>query len=497
MGRLTRRAALLGTGAVIGAWAGSRLAPWHDTLDGVPLTGYPFADTSRGILNDASLLSDTPIAKHIVLTEDPGEALIARLRAELAEARAARRPLCLSAARHSMGGQSLPRHGTALGWENGRIEIDSAAQTYLAPGNARWSQVIAALDPVGLSPKVMQSNHDFGLAATFSVNAHGWPVPFGPMGATVRGLTMMLPDGEVVACSRDENADLLGMAMGGYGLVGLILTMEVEAVPNARVTPTFQRMPGAGLADAFGAALDDPAVGMAYGRLSVDRAGFLDQGLMIAYRPDADQTDLPPAAGSGWVSQAAAKIYRAQLYREPMKRLRWWTEASLNPRMGGTSTRNSLMNEPVQTLDDGDPARTDILHEYFVPAARWSDFIALCKDAIPPSYQEMLNVTIRHVAADPESWLAYAPGPRLAAVMSFSQEMSERAEADMARLTRQMIDGMATIGGSYYLPYRPHATVEQFARLYPRAGDFAAAKRRLDPTLTLRNALWDNYLEPL
>ncbi|WP_299846662.1 FAD-binding oxidoreductase [uncultured Paracoccus sp.] len=493
MGRFSRRALLLGTGAVIGAWAANRLAPWHDTLDGVPLTG----PAPEGTLNDASLLSETPIAKHIILTEAPGEALIARLRAELAEAQAAGRPLCLSAARHSMGGQSLPRDGTALGWENGRIEIDSAAQTYLAPGNARWSQVIAALDPVGLSPKVMQSNHDFGLAATFSVNAHGWPVPHGPMGSTVRSLTMMLPDGEVVTCSRTENAELFGMAMGGYGLIGLILTMEVEAAPNARVTPSFEQMLGTGLADAFRKALDDPAVGMAYGRLSVDRAGFLDQGLMIAYRPNEDQTDLPPASGSGWVSKVAARIYRAQLYREPMKHLRWWTEASLNPRLGGSSTRNSLMNEPVATLDDGDPARTDILHEYFVPPDRWSDFIAVCKQAIPPSYQEMLNVTIRYVAADTDSWLAYAPTPRLAAVMSFSQEMSARSEADMARLTRELIDGIAAIGGSYYLPYRPHATVEQFARIYPRAERLAAAKRLLDPQLTLRNALWDTYLEPL
>jgi hypothetical protein len=106
----------------------------------------------------------------------------------------------------------------------------------------------------------------------------------------------------------------------------------------------------------------------------------------------------------------------------------------------------------------------------------------------------MLNVTIRHVAADPESWLSYAPVPRLAAVMSFSQEMSARAEADMARLTRDMIEGMIAIGGSYYLPYRPHARPDQFHRAYPRAAQFAARKRELDPGLVLRNALWDNYL---
>ncbi|MCZ4263242.1 FAD-binding protein, partial [Limimaricola sp. G21655-S1] len=88
---------------------------------------------------------------------------------------------------------------------------------YKAHAGARWSQIIAALDLAGWSPKVMQSNNDFGVAATFSVNAHGWPVPFGPMGSTVRSLRMLLPSGDLVTCSATENSDLFNMAMGGYG----------------------------------------------------------------------------------------------------------------------------------------------------------------------------------------------------------------------------------------------------------------------------------------
>ena len=66
---------------------------------------------------------------------------------------------------------------------------------------------------------------------------------------------------------------------------------------------------------------------------------------------------------------------------------------------------------------------------------RFPDFIAVCQQVIPASYQEFLNVTLRYIDTDPDSWLAYAPVPRIAAVMSFSQEMTARAEADMARMT--------------------------------------------------------------
>ena len=116
-----------------------------------------------------------------------------------------------------MGGQALVRDGVAMTLDvtpgaEPWIELDRSAQTYhVAPG-ARWRQVIAALDPVGFSPVVMQSNHDFGVAATFSVNAHGWPAPHGPLGSTVRSLRLMLASGDVVTCSAGENSELFAWA---------------------------------------------------------------------------------------------------------------------------------------------------------------------------------------------------------------------------------------------------------------------------------------------
>src|SRR4029078_5186785 len=59
-----------------------------------------------------------------------------------------------------------------------------------------------------------------------------------------------------------------------------------------------------------------------------------------------------------------------------------------------------------------------------------------------------------------------------------------------------MIDAVLSVGGSYYLPYQPHATPEQFHRAYPRAKELFALKRELDPEYRLRNVLWDKYYAP-
>ncbi len=493
MAHFTRRAALLGGGALAGGWAAVRYGPRSPVLDG---TASLIPDAAPGTLNDASGLSETPVFRHLVISDDPGEALIAALRNEIAEARSLGRPFNIGAARHSMGGQAIPRDGHAVTFDNGLVEPDTANGIMRAHAGARWAQVIATLDPLGYGPKVMQSNNDFGVAATFCVNAHGWPVPFGPMGGTVRSVQMLLPGGDLIEVNRGD--DLFNMTMGGYGLTGAIIAMDVEVEKNARLVPTFAEMDAEDFAQRFVVAANSGDISMAYGRLNVDRANFFDRALMITYRADADQSDLPAVSGSGLASKIAARIYRVQLHNERAKRLRWWTETDVGPALGsGPVTRNSLINEPVVTLDDRNPNRTDILHEYFVAPARFGEFLEVCRAIIPASYQEFLNVTLRYVAADPESVLAYATVARIAAVMSFSQEMTVRAEADMARMTRALIDGIIGIGGAYYLPYRPHATPAQLARAYPRAGEFAAAKRALDPTLTFRNNLWDSYLVAL
>ena len=126
-----------------------------------------------------------------------------------------------------------------------------------------------------------------------------------------------------------------------------------------------------------------------------------------------------------------------------------------------------------------------------------TDFVTACQEVIPASYQEMMNITLRYVAADRESVLAYAPGPRIACVMLFAQEMTARAEADHKRMTQELIDRVLDIGGTYYLPYRPHATPDQLKRGYPRVEEFVQKKLELDPDRLFRNMFWDRYLEAL
>jgi len=495
MKKFSRRAALLSVGGVAGYILSGKLRPNLPSLTG---TRKISSQANPLLLNDASGLSATPVNKHLTVKDDYQGGLRDSVRAALKEAKQTKIPLNVGAARHSMGGQAIPREGIALTFENSAVEIDTDNSVYRVHAGARWSQVIAALDQQGWSPKVTQANNDFGVAATFSVNAHGWPVPFGPMGTTVRAIRMIMPSGELLECSRHQNQQLFNHAMGGYGLIGVITDLDVEMVRNTRLVSAFQHMPAEDFSSAFKSAVENNAVKMAYGRVKVERDDFFNRILMRTYSKADNQADLPAASGSGVVSRLSREIYRAQLGNETMKSFRWWNETVIGPKViDGEVTRNSLINEPVKTLADRNPDRTDIIHEYFVDFDRFNEFLLICREVIPASFQELLNVTLRYIATDNESILAYATTPRIAAVLSFSQEVTQRAEADMQRMTQQLIEQVLDIGGTYYLPYRPHATIEQFTRAYPNCAKFANAKNNYDQKLVLRNNLWDAYLSKL
>jgi len=292
------------------------------------------------VLNDASLLSPTPVVSHVTLRDARVETL-ARLREAITYARSAGRPLIASAARHSMGGQSMALNGTVVTLDQQWLEPDTSARTYRVGAGVRWSTVIAKLDAIGFSPAVMQSNNDFGVASTFSVNAHGWPVPFSGCGSTVRAVTMLLADGEEVRCSRTQNSELFNHAMGGYGLFGVISELELDMVPNALLSPTFEEVSGRDLGALFAQRLaSDPSIQMAYGRMDVALDRFFDQALLITYRPSGDQSRIPPASSSGAISKASRYMFRNQVESDRAKKFRWWVETDVGPRIGGNGTRN-------------------------------------------------------------------------------------------------------------------------------------------------------------
>ena len=82
-------------------------------------------------------------------------------------------------------------------------------------------------------------------------------------------------------------------------------------------------------------------------------------------------------------------------------------------------------------------------------------------------------------------------------MLLFQQGRDAASEAAMQACTRDLIDVALECRGRYYLPYRAHATREQFLRAYPQAREFFALKRHYDPDGIFENSFYLNYGKPL
>jgi FAD/FMN-containing dehydrogenase len=100
---------------------------------------------------------------------------------------------------------------------------------------------------------------------------------------------------------------------------------------------------------------------------------------------------------------------------------------------------------------------------------------------------------VRDVRTDTDTFLNYARKDMLAFVMFFSQPRTDAGEAEMQAMTVELVDAVLEAGGRYYLPYRLHATSEQFRRAYPQADEFFSLKRKYDPQELFQNQFYRKY----
>jgi len=448
-----------------------------------------------GMVDDASRLDQAAVNQ---VWDVPADDALAEagLRHLLARAREQHLRVSIAGARHSMGGQTIVPGGIQINMlTHCAMTFDAANQLLHVQAGARWAQVIPFLDPKGLSVAIMQSNNDFSVGGSLSVNCHGWHFDRPPIDSSVQSLRIMLADGSIRTCSRSENSELFSLALGGYGLLGIILDADLRVVPNERYEVEQYEQPTNELLSTWRQHLMPASdIAMSLGRLSIEHDGFLNDSLLyVIRRAPLPSGQVPPLQSPSGYAIARA-VFLASADSDYGKSLRWEAETHLLTKIGGRIfSRNQLLNEPAELYANRTDATTDVLQEYFVPPARLGDFLAALRQIIPEDGGNLLNVTLRDVREDHDSLLRYADEDMVAAVLLYHQARAPQAGSQMEQLTRDSIDAALRCGGRYYLPYRLDATADQFHRAYSTADRFFALKRKYDPDGLFQNEFYQKY----
>ncbi|PLT48170.1 putative oxidoreductase [Paenibacillus pasadenensis] len=419
-------------------------------------------------------------------------------RRAIREAAAEGRKVSIAGTRHSMGGQTFYEGAVVLDMKryDRILAVDEQARTLTAQAGATWADIQEAVNPLGLSVRVMQSQNMFTIGGSLSADIHGRDPSEGPLIAAVRSIRVMLADGSVVTASREERPELFRAAIGGFGGLGVILEATLgltadEVYETHTSVLSYREFP-----QRFGEAARSPDTGLLIARLSTAPEHFLERMYMTEYR----RTGLPLESADRELKQDRAVeltrfVFGLQRKYGWGKSLSWsFQERLFRSEQGELVTRNNAMRPESDFLEYRDAQHSDLLQEYFVPLGRYEAFVDGLRELLREEPLNVVNITVRYMPRNGESTLSYSTQDRAALVLLINEKRSEARLARLERLTQRMIGLAQSLGGAYYLTYQPYASLEQFRRSYPGWEELAAVKRRYDPGSLFWNDWYDTYL---
>ncbi len=433
---------------------------------------------------------------------------VAEIQAAVVAAAAEGRAVSIAAGRHAMGGQQFGE-GTVLLDMNGFnqvIEFDTEAGIVEVEAGIQWPELISIL----LDAQVDQE-HQWGIiqkqtgadrlsiGGALSANVHGRVLGRKPIIDDVESFTLIDGEGQIWTCSRAENADLFGLAIGGYGLFGVIATVRLRLARRQKVERVVEMLDIDHLMDAFEQRMAD---GYLYGdfQFAIDPDGddFLREGVFSCYRPVDPET--PMVAGQRALS---TEDWQALLYLGHVDKRRAVDAYSAHYLATSGQLYWSDTHQMADYLDDyhalidqrmgGTVRGSEMITEIYVPRVALPLFMADVRRDFRTHNVDLIYGTIRLIERDSESMLAWAKHPYACIIFNLHTDHTAEGIARSAADFRRLIDRAIAYGGSYYLTYHRYAERTQVETCYPQFGEFLRLKRRYDPAERFQSDWYRHY----
>lgn len=448
----------------------------------------------KGFTDDASHLNLTKVDT-IIAVPNNKEEIEKQLSEILKYAQKNNLKISIAGAQHSMGGHTIYPNGILLNMlPYNHMELDKANNVLTIGSGALWQDAIQYLDKQGKSISVMQAFSSFSVGGSISVNGHGWQKNSPPISSSVISFTLMNCKGEIINCSRTENPELFKLTLGGYGLFGIILDVKLKVVDNKALQYKYFRLSPEKYVQYYKKLVsENPKVNLVFGRLKIANQEFLEEAT-INFFEEVDQNPLPLKEQNKKNEETKRLVFRSSARSEYGKRLRWDLEYGMNKvTRHDVFSRNELLNDHVSLIENKDPHSTDLLHEYFIPEKDFNQYIKDIKPILLQSKIDLLNITIRAVNKDQDTYMNYAKEDVFGFVFLFNQKKTEDEENKMKILTNQLVDAAIKNNGTFYLPYRLHISREKMRIVYPQADSFFELKKKYDPNELFRNQFYEHY----
>jgi FAD/FMN-containing dehydrogenase len=420
-----------------------------------------------------------------------------QISAAIRDARDAGASLALSGGRHTMGGQQFATGQWLLDLRGHAAvrDFDAARGLITVDAGIQWPALMAACAAQPASPdgtrwgiRQKQTGADrLTLGGSLAANVHGRGLRLPPIVGDVAAFTLIGPDAVTRHCSREENPDLFALAIGGYGLFGVIDTVTLRLDPRVPVLRSVEIIT---LDELVRVPAERDTSDWLYGdfQYSIDERSpdFLHRGVFSAYRrceepPDetAPQKQLHEA---DWIDLLAlahtdrAKVFDVYSgYYLSTHGQRYWSD----------NHQLSIYPDDYHAELDrrfGSPCRcSEMISELYVPRPALHVFMDRAANCLRAAGVPVIYGTIRLIERDTETVLAWAREPWACIIFNLHCEHTPSGLDRAAAAFRALIDLALGLGGSYYLTYHRWATRAQVEAAHPRFREFLAEKQARDP----------------
>lgn len=416
--------------------------------------------------------------------------------------------ISIAGGRHAMGGQQFGSGTVLLDMRalqrvlrfdphRGEVEVEAGIQwpaliDYLA--NAQRGQP----SQWGIIQKQTGADR-LTIGGALAANVHGRGLSLKPFIDDVMSFVVVDAKGNARTCSRRENPELFRLAIGGYGLFGVIVSARLRLERRRRLERVVRIIEVEDLISAFERRI---AEGFLFGdfQYATDESSddFLRRGVFSCYRPVDDTRVVPPRQRAlteeDWrrllslahVDKKRAFEEYADYYRGTSGQLYW----------SDTHQLSAYFDHYHRWLDRRLGVReraTEMISEIYVPRRALERFLADVRADFRRNQVNLIYGTIRLIERDDESFLAWAKDRYVCVIFNLHVAHTTAGLERAARDFRRLIDLALAHGGSYYLTYHRWATRKQVETCYPQFSEFLRLKRRHDPGELFQSDWYRHY----
>jgi FAD/FMN-containing dehydrogenase len=407
-----------------------------------------------------------------------------------------RKTISVAGGRHAMGGQQFGTDTLLIDSRrlNRVLHLDRNRGILEVEAGIEWPALIDGYlalqngdrQPWGIAQKQTGADR-LTMAGTMAANAHGRGLKMKPYVSNVESFVLVDASGTAHTCSRTENPELFSLVHGGYGLFGIVISVQLRLVPRKKVERIVEIRTVDDLMITFEKRISG---GFEYGdfQFSIEHESedFLHKGVFSCYRPLPMETPIPAAE-----KQLSDENWRQLLYlahTDEKKAFEKYADyyLSTNGQIYWSDTHqlsiypDNYHREIDEKLHAPYPA-TEIITEIDVPRSALKGFFDEVREDFRKNKVELIYGTVRIIERDDESFMPWAKQPYACTIFNLHTVHSPEGLQRSADAFRRLIDMAARRGGTYYLTYHRYADRKQIESCYPQFAEFLRLKKKYDP----------------